>query len=64
LDYVPPRRLLTVSDDINNSKIISKMKTLYDNFEANSSINEDFTMEEENEQNDFIAELLQTSVMK
>lgn len=40
------------------------MKMLYDNFEANSSINEDFTLEEEAEQTAFITALLETSVMK
>lgn len=40
------------------------MRILYDNFEANSSIDEIVTQEEDEEENDFIAALLETSVMK
>lgn len=40
------------------------MKDLYDNFEANSSIDENFTPQEEAEENDFIELLLETPVMK
>lgn len=57
-------RLLTVDDAINELGLISKIKAMYDNFEANSSINEDFTLEEEAEQNEFITALLETPVMK
>lgn len=40
------------------------MKVLYNNYEANSTIDENVTDEEENEENDFISELLGTSIMK
>lgn len=45
-------------------EIIRKMKILYDNFEANSSIDENFTQQEEIEENEFIELLLETPVMK
>lgn len=40
------------------------MKTLYDNFEMNSSVDEIVTQHEEDEQNIFIKMLLATPVMK
>lgn len=43
---------------------VKKMKILYDNFEANSSIDENLTEDEKIEENDFINFLLETPVMK
>lgn len=40
------------------------MKMLYDNFEANSSLEETVTDEENEEEQEFINSLLKTSVMK
>lgn len=57
-------RLLTVNESVYDYEIIKKMKVLYDNFEANSSIDENFTPQEEAEENDFIELLLKTPVMK
>lgn len=57
-------RLLTVDPAVYAHATIKKMKILYDNFDANSSIDEVVTREEEEEESDFIAALLETSVMK
>lgn len=59
-----PFSLLTVSDEINQHETVRKLKILYDNFEANSSIDEIVTDEEIAEETEFISSLLQTSVMK
>lgn len=56
--------LLSVDDFVNNAEIIRKMRALYDNFEANSSIDESITEEEVFEEKEFISSLIQTSVMK
>lgn len=55
---------MSVNPAIKNCEIVKKMRILYDNFERNSLIDEVETEEEENEENDFIAALLETSVMK
>ena len=58
-------RFLTIHDNaFDNSIIVNKMKALYDNFEALSSIDERFTTKEKEEQDEFIAELLKSPVMK
>lgn len=57
-------RLLTVNESVFDYEIIRKMKILYDNFEANSSVDENFTQQEEIEENEFIELLLETPVMK
>lgn len=43
---------------------IAKMCALFDNYEMDSSVNEKITSNEENEVNEFIDELLNTSAMK
>lgn len=43
---------------------IKKMRYLYDNYEMDSYVKETISSSELNEENDFIREILNTSVMK
>lgn len=55
---------MSVDDSINNFSIVKKMKVLYDNYEADSKVDEISSDEEHIEENEFISALLETSIMK
>lgn len=60
-----PQKLLTVDEDkLYQVATVDKMRTLFNNYELDTSVNEHSTALEKNEETDFIDEMLKTNVMR